>query len=137
MPRYIDADAFIKKLEADIKEFGEPNINIQPIAYGSVLGIESTLDLAKELPTADVVPKSEVDKWKEINEQLHKEMSEQMIKERKIERKLVAREIFALIYDRLLTFFPAQSFIDTPCTTYDRLFDMLDELQKKYTEGEE
>lgn len=47
-----------------------------------------------ELPRADVVPKSEVEKWKEINEQLYKEMSERMTEERKIERKLVAREIF-------------------------------------------
>ena len=141
MPRYIDADAFIKKLEADIKEFGEPNINIQPIAYGSVLGIESTLDLAKELPTADVVPKSEVDKWKEINEQLHKEMSEQMIKERKIERKLVAREIFAEIENtakdaiqfcekHLITPMLKETKIDC----YKDLLGYIAELKKKYTE---
>lgn len=46
----------------------------------------------------------------------------------------VARVIFALIYDRLLTSFPEQSFVDAPCITYSKMFDMLDELQKKYTE---
>ena len=70
--------------------------------------------------TADVVPKSEVEKWKEINERLYKEMSERMVEERKIERKLVAREIFEEI-DILGTYNP---------TLYA-------ELKKKYTEGEQ
>ena len=51
-------------------------------------------------PTADVVPKSEVDKWKEINEQLHKEMSERMIAERKIERNLAVLQIIGEILSR-------------------------------------
>jgi hypothetical protein len=54
--------------------------------------------------TADIVPKSEVEKWKEINEQLHKEMSERILEERKIERKLVAREIFEEIENNYADF---------------------------------
>jgi hypothetical protein len=79
---------------------------------------------------ADFAPKSEVDKWKEINEQLHKEMSERMIEERKIERKLVAREIFGEIeYD----------FAEIRKIEYDNppvgvMFNTLDYLKKKYTE---
>lgn len=46
----------------------------------------------------------------------------------------VAREIFEEIYDRLMTSFPTSSFIDAPCTTENRLYSMLAELKKKYTE---
>ena len=53
---------------------------------------------------SDVVPKSEVEKWKEINEQLHKEMSERILEERKIERKLVAREIFEEMEKNMVVF---------------------------------
>ena len=48
----------------------------------------------------------------------------------------VAREIFEEIYERLLQSFPPASFIDAPCTTHDRIFDMIAELKKKYTERE-
>ena len=48
----------------------------------------------------------------------------------------VAREIFEEIYDRLLQSFPPASFIDAPCTTHDRIFDMIAELKKKYTKEE-
>lgn len=85
MARYIDAEA----LTAEFKRLslGENSL-IERIFADGVYAVIDTF------PTADVVPESEVEKWKEINEQLHKEMSEQMIEERKIERKYVAREIF-------------------------------------------
>lgn len=85
---------------------------------------------------ADVVPKSEVKRLEKDNEDLRNVLTNTINKYRNCEAD-VAREIFALIYDRLLTSFPAQSFIDAPCTTHDRLFDMLDELKKKYTEGDQ
>lgn len=56
----------------------------------------------------------------------------QMAKELKSE---VARKIFDDIYERLLQAFPLQSFIDAPCTTHDRIFDLICELKKKYTEN--
>lgn len=108
-----------------------------------------------ELPRADVVPKSEVEA------DFEKRLAQYQDKEKCIYtydgeifdycvqgpcphhkvledvRKEVASEIFAEIYERLLLSFPAQSFIDAPCTTHDRLFNMVAELKKKYTEVEE
>lgn len=97
MARYIDADKLITHLNDEIKgcapKFGS-RAGGKSIAYGTMLGLKMAISFAETLSTADVVPKSEVEKWKEINVQLHKEMSEQMTEERKIERKYVAREIF-------------------------------------------
>jgi hypothetical protein len=42
----------------------------------------------------------ENERWKAIPEQLHKEMSEQMIEERKIERKLAVSQIIGEILSR-------------------------------------
>jgi hypothetical protein len=102
------------------------------------------------MPTADVVPKSEVDKWKEINEQLHKEMSERMIEERKIERKLVAREIFEEIeeqIDRGLSVITkilnakggranGKTVLISKYDVFIEAKKYIAELKKKYTEGE-
>ena len=96
--------------------------------------------------TADVVPKSEVEKWKEINEQLHKEMSERMIAECKIERKLVAMEIFAEIeeYAELQIEslniaekldLSGSDFFGGGKQAFVLLLDRLAELKKKYKEG--
>ena len=92
-------------------------------------GVQSRAIYAiREVPTADVVPKSEVDKWKEINEQLHKEMSERVIQERKIERNLAVLQIIGEILSR-----------HTP--DIDGFFTIhkteLAELKKKYTEEKE
>lgn len=122
-----------------------------------------------EIPTADVVPKSEVEKWyheyhaikdelkqekmyhKETEKLVDKYCTELEKSKAEIERLTInmnayglavkrlaeeRTEIFTEIYDRLLQSFPAQSFIDAPCTTHDRLFNMVAELKKKYTEGE-
>lgn len=85
MARYIDADALIAELK-ELREFWGFTFTAD--------GVDEAIDKVEEAPDADVVPKSEVEKWKEINEQLYKEMSERAIQERKIERKLVARKIF-------------------------------------------
>ena len=82
---------------------------------------------------ADVAPKSEVDKWKEINEQLHKEMSERIIEERKIERKLVAREIFEEIekaHDACIEIGSR----NVGWLKVNKFEQMFAELKKKYTE---
>ena len=91
------------------------------------------------------VPKSEVDKWKEINEQLHKEMSEQMIEERKIERNYVARKIFEeiekIIQDRKNEEIKRQgdNKMISPFTYSFGALELIEfqfaELKKKYTEG--
>ena len=77
--------------------------------------------------TADVVQKSEVERWRRN--------LEAVLEERAETKSEVAREIFEEIYDRLMTSFPTSSFIDAPCTTENRLYSMLAELKKKYTGG--
>lgn len=54
MAVYKDVEPFIKWLEQEIKQFGEPNISIRPVAYGSENALRSVLNKMKELPTADV-----------------------------------------------------------------------------------
>ena len=88
MARYIDADKLNKKKKYLFQIQGMPFPKSEWFIKADDLYSAST---------ADVVPKSEVEKWKAICEQLHKEMSERMVEELKIERKLVAREIFGEI----------------------------------------
>ena len=101
--------------------------------------------------TEDVVPKSEVEGWKSASEQLYKEMSERILEERKIERKLVARKIFEDIYKTMNTFYSRvqHSLVgmhgDSPETMrllgklegIEYLGDGIAELKKKYTESED
>ena len=105
MARYIDADELLNKLPDDLP-------------YKA-----SVKRVLMQAPTADVVPKSEVDKWKEINEQLHKEMSERMLEEVKVAKKYLAREIFEEI----------ERETKNHGITYAQR--KIAELKKKYTEG--
>ena len=113
MARYIEKEALIKLLD----ERGY----FKHAIYKSVID---------DFPTADVVPKSEVEVWKSASEQLYKEMSERILEERKIERKLVAREIFEEI----------EKIIDTYTDEYGTMLtleeDEFAELKNKYTESE-
>ena len=90
------------------------------------ISLAEAKDRIEELPAADVVPKSEVDKWKSASEQLHKEMSERMAEERKIERTFAVVQIIGEILSN-----------HTP--DVDGFFYIhkseFAELKKKYTEG--
>ena len=55
MARYIDADLFCGWLETVLEDFGEPNISIRPIAFGTQNALRSVYDVIKKQPTADVV----------------------------------------------------------------------------------
>lgn len=55
MAIYKDVEPFIKWLEKEIEQFGEPNISIRPVAYGSENALRSVLNKMKELPEADVM----------------------------------------------------------------------------------
>ena len=55
MARYIDADKLIGHLKDLIEECENPNVDTQPITYGTVLGLKGALSFAETLPTADVV----------------------------------------------------------------------------------
>lgn len=65
MARYIDADKLIAHLKDEIKacepKFGG-RANGKSVAYGTELGLKSAISFAETLATADVSPKSEVDK---------------------------------------------------------------------------
>ena len=55
MARYIDAEKLIEHLKDNIEECETPNVVNEPVAYGTVLGLECALSYAETLPTADVV----------------------------------------------------------------------------------
>lgn len=44
MAIYKDVEPFIKWLEKEIEQFGEPNISIRPVAYGSENALRSVLN---------------------------------------------------------------------------------------------
>ncbi len=59
MPRYIDADALLEELKSRKLIFEESTLVEEAIAEQCSVFEEAI----EEAPTADVVPKSEVDKW--------------------------------------------------------------------------
>ena len=65
MARYIDADKLIAHLKDEIEGCKQPfgsRANGKSIAYGTELGLKSAISFVETLSTADVVPKSEVEK---------------------------------------------------------------------------
>jgi hypothetical protein len=55
MDEYIKRSKLIEALEDQLEEHGNPDLDHQPIAYGSKLGITYGLALAKTFPAEDVV----------------------------------------------------------------------------------
>ncbi len=55
MARYIDADNFCGWLETLIKDFGEPNISIRPVAYGTLNALQNVLEVVRKQPGEEVV----------------------------------------------------------------------------------
>ena len=104
MARYIDADALIELLD----ERGY----FKHAIYRSVI---------EDFPTADVVPKSEVDKWIRECEELQGRLIEL--------EKEVAREIFEEI-EKISEIYENRA--ETVCYFPN---GFLTELKKKYTEG--
>ena len=142
MPRYIDADKLVAHLEDEIKGCEIPlgsRANGKGIAYGTALGLKSAISFAQTLSTADVVPKSEVEKLSGNYEDLKLKYSD-LAKDRdellawgshikSAERaeieKAVAREIFEEI-EKYLT--PEL----TGHFTYRYIRNALTELKEKY-----
>ncbi len=54
MEKYINAEDLIRHLEDAIKECDDPNVDYEPLAYGTVLGLRYALSFAQTLSTADV-----------------------------------------------------------------------------------
>lgn len=103
---YIEREKLIRHLEDEIAGCKVPagsRANGKSIAYGTALGLKMAKSFAETLPTADVAPKSEVDRLHEIingfEEQSAKELQDFLRLSEKYEKakQEVAREIFAKI----------------------------------------
>ena len=115
MPRYIDADAFIEKFKKALETQEQYGLyNHAKITQYVIKAIENE-------PTADVVPKSEVERWRRNLEAVLEEIPET--------KREVAREIFEEIKE-IGSF--GEPIVDYICMSFDELA----ELKKKYTEGE-
>lgn len=98
MPRYIDADAM--------------NLDIDLYKGGTVLDLAlAVIKSVKEAPTADVVPKSEVDNWYQLYHSIKEELKQEKMYHRETDKlcdryyiesqhakRQVAREIFEDIF---------------------------------------
>ena len=124
MARYIDADALIKTIF--------PFDGVDKRFYS--INARAVYEAIKKAPTADAVPKSEVDElkadvevWKQNRFNIF-----QRIECYDMTRKKVAREIFEEIKKPILS----QLGISTmeKKEAYHYCLDVLDELKKKYTE---
>ena len=116
MARYIDADIVREKIEALYEHHLEMRNFSADGACADCLGF---LD---DAPTADVAPKSEVERWRRN--------LEAVLEERAEEKAELAREIFEEI---------EKTFIDSSTLPDCAMFvdiDKVAELKKKYTEGE-
>jgi hypothetical protein len=135
MPRYIDADELYKKLyPLDLADKSKYTINAKAVA-----------DAITNIPTADVVPKSEVARLEQENETI-KDNLDVMLEEAKAE---VAREIFEEIENAIdLKFLIIKKMLDSKggrangktilvaeCGVLTATKRLLAELKKKYTEG--
>ena len=109
--------------------------------------------IIEEHPTADVVPKSEVDNWYQLYHSIKEELKQEKIYHRETEKlcdryciesqqakKQVAREIFEeideMLDDIMVVANPNDCFITTFRKTMEKVTAGVAELKKKYT-GEE
>ena len=123
MPRYIDADKFIAELEQ------EKTVALEFEDGVAVYEIEHTMNLIGMQPTADVVPKSEV-------ERLYYNL-QAVLEERAETKQEIAREIFEEIEEVLFNNHDLDLHSDYPTPHYyEELKDDIAELKKKYTESE-
>ncbi len=125
MPRYIDVDRLIAHLNDEIegceKPFGS-RANGKSIAYGTMLGLRSAISFAETLATADVAPKSEVERLT-----IELEAMRTAANSYKMHYENLAREIFQEIERHMATNNADLSIIKA--STFA-------ELKKKYTEEE-
>ena len=142
MPRYIDAEALLEELRS--LQVTVTGIRVGK-SYLSTIVREyqkSVLKIVHEQPTADVVPKSEVDTWYQLYHSIKEELKLEKMYHRETEnlcdryciesqqaKKQVAREIFEEI-NKIIT--PENHPI-----AFDRLKVEFSELKKKYTEGKD
>lgn len=119
----------LEKAKAEIETLKDNNEHLAVILEETKAEVESIITLNSQLEAKVFEQRKEIERLKKYN-------TDVAFKHYNDGKAEVASEIFAEIYERLLLSFPAQSFIDAPCTTHDRLFNMVAELKKKYTEIE-
>ena len=54
MARYIDADKILSHLNDEIEACGDPDVDFQPVVYGTYLGLKSSKSFVETAETADV-----------------------------------------------------------------------------------
>ena len=125
MPRYIDSDWIYQMVE-----------NRYRVSSGIEHRCErDLLDLICQAPTADVVPKSEVERLKDDN----KFLQDRRFKELSDVRRETARGIFEEIEERIATHCFTSKSEDYADGMYDAVAwvdSKLAEIKKKYQEGE-
>lgn len=127
MARYIDADALIEVLQTDFDregakayeyamQEGMADISIK-YSHGQFCFLNA-IERVKDTPTADVVPKSEVEKWFRECKELQGRMIEL---ESEVARKIIStiKENFEIGYGGVCEF-----------------NKLLDDIEKKYTKSE-
>lgn len=150
MARYIDADALIEML--NIKAKTDEEIGL----YNHLALTQSFITFVERQPTADVVPKSEVERWKENFQILDAECSRLEKYEANYYNEVIkakaeaAREIFEEIEKQIdLTVSVIQKILNARggrsngntvlLSKYDMIMEskkFIAELKKKYTEEE-
>ena len=117
MPRYIDADAL--KIDIDLSN----GARITDFAL-------SLIKAVSDAPTADVVPKSEVEDYRHCWQKIHDSYNADCLEHYNKGRQEVAREIFEEIEKCLIS----SDVLPNCCRLAD--INKIVELKKKYTDGE-
>lgn len=126
MARYIDAEALIEDFDNDVHclRMGGMKGTPRPLE----ISLKNVLERIEDAPTADVVPKSEVERLEKDNEKLTVNMNAFGLaaKRLKEEKDALAREIF----EDIEKYYKEKIYLLMDMPTY------LAELKKKYTESE-
>lgn len=127
MPRYIDADKLLEELKEEI-DYETPMYTDEQNKF-FVRGLKCALRDVKSQPTADVVPKSEVDLYRKQVDELEDELSltYDKLEKAKAEGEKIIEEAFKMMQD---------NFVNTPIY---KVFpsDLKAELKKKYLGGDD
>lgn len=126
MAPYIDLDRYIARINSEDIVVKAKDTEFK-YEQGYLSGLIQASIAAKTMPTADVVPRSEVDLYRKQVDELEDELASAYDKLEKAKAE-VAREIFAEIGERL-------SVVEGHRGLYTISEADITELKKKYTEG--
>jgi hypothetical protein len=149
MARYIDADALLEALKSRRLIF-EESTSVEEAIAEQVSVFEEVIE---EAPTADVVPKSEVDNWYHLYHSIKEELKQEKMYHRETEnlcdryciesqqaKKQVAREIYVeiekIIRSHEITVGLTFDDYEGAATAIARISKKIAEFMMEYTEGE-